>query len=80
MDGNTEARRPTKPNRAVGALDMHGPKLQYLVMKDTYSIKDLQEETAAAIHAAECGTLVTITRRDRPVAHVISTARLGRHP
>ncbi|HEY4990177.1 MAG TPA: hypothetical protein VII09_10240 [Opitutaceae bacterium] len=49
-------------------------------MKDTYSIKDLQEETAAAIHAAECGTLVTITRRDRPVAHVISTARLGRHP
>ena len=46
-------------------------------MKDTYSIKDLQRETAAAIHAAESGTLVTVTRHDRPVAHVISAARLG---
>ena len=46
-------------------------------MKDTYSIKDLQRETASAIDAAESGALVTVTRHDRPVAHVISAARLG---
>ena len=46
-------------------------------MKDTYSIKDLQRETASAIDAAEGGMLVTVTRHDRPVAHVISAARLG---
>jgi antitoxin YefM len=46
-------------------------------MKDTYSIKDLQRQTASAIDAAESGTLVTVTRHDRPVAHVISAARLG---
>ena len=46
-------------------------------MKDTYSVKDLQRETAAAIRTAESGTLVTVTRHDRPVVHVISAARLG---
>lgn len=46
-------------------------------MKDTYSVKELQRATAAAIHAAEEGALVTVTRHDRPVAHVISADRLG---
>ncbi len=46
-------------------------------MKDTYSIKDLQRETASAINAAESGALVTLTRHDRPVAHIISATRLG---
>ena len=46
-------------------------------MKNTYSVKDLQRETAAAIRTAESGTLVTVTRHDRPVVHVISAARLG---
>ena len=46
-------------------------------MKDTYSVKELQRETAAAVRAAESGHLVTITRRDAPVVHVISAARLG---
>lgn len=46
-------------------------------MKDTYSVKELQRETAAAIRAAEQGALVTVTRHDRPVAHVISADRLG---
>lgn len=46
-------------------------------MKDTYSVKDLQRDTAAAIRTAESGTLVTVTRHDRPVVHVISAARLG---
>ena len=46
-------------------------------MKDTYSIKELQRETAAAVRAAEEGALVTVTRHDRPVVHVLSAARLS---
>jgi antitoxin (DNA-binding transcriptional repressor) of toxin-antitoxin stability system len=46
-------------------------------VKDTYSIKDLQRDTATAVRTAEGGTLVTVTRFDRPVVHVISAARLG---
>ena len=46
-------------------------------MKDTYSIKELQRETAAAVRAAEDGTLITITRHDRPVVHVLSAERLN---
>jgi antitoxin (DNA-binding transcriptional repressor) of toxin-antitoxin stability system len=46
-------------------------------VRDTYSIKDLQRDTAAAVRTAEGGTLITVTRFDRPVAHVISAARLG---
>lgn len=55
-----------------------GPEISYLFrMKDTYSVKELQRETAAAVRAAESGALVTITRHERPVVHVISAARLG---
>ena len=57
--------------------DMRSIKIHLFTMKDTYSIKDLQRETAAAIRAAESGALVTVTRHDRPVVHVISAARLG---
>lgn len=46
-------------------------------MKETYSVKELQRETAAAVRAAESGRLVTVTRRNTPVVHVISAARLG---
>ncbi|MBL9217095.1 MAG: type II toxin-antitoxin system prevent-host-death family antitoxin [Opitutaceae bacterium] len=46
-------------------------------MKDTYSVRELQRDTAAAVRAAESGTLVTITRHERPVVHVISAERLG---
>lgn len=46
-------------------------------VKSTYTIKELQRETSAAVRAAEKGSLVTITRHDRPVVHVISDARLG---
>ena len=46
-------------------------------VKSTYTIKELQRETAAAVRAAEKGSLVTITRHDRPVVHVISDERLG---
>lgn len=46
-------------------------------MKDTYSVRELQRDTAAAVRAAESGALVTITRHERPVVHVISAGRLG---
>ena len=46
-------------------------------VKSTYTIKELQRETAAAVRVAEKGALVTITRHDRPVVHVISDERLG---
>ncbi len=46
-------------------------------MKSTYTIKELQRGTAAAVHEAENGALVTITRHSHPVAHVISDERLG---
>ncbi len=46
-------------------------------MKSTYTIKELQRETAAAVRAAEQGGLVTVTRHERPVVHVISDERLG---
>jgi len=60
-----------------GTLDRGALNIHLFLVKDTYSVKDLQRETAAAIRAAEAGTLVTITRHDRPVVHVISAARLG---
>ena len=46
-------------------------------MKDTYSIRELQRDTAGAVREAEAGVLVTVTRNDHPVAHVISSERLG---
>lgn len=46
-------------------------------MKSTYSIRELQRETTAAVRAAESGALVTITRNEKPVVHVISDERLG---
>ena len=48
-------------------------------MKNTDSVKELQRETAAAVRTAESGVLVTITRHERPVAHVISDERLSAH-
>jgi len=46
-------------------------------MKDTYSVRDLQRDTAGALDTAAAGALVTITRNDRPVAHLISRERMG---
>ena len=46
-------------------------------MKDTYSIRELQRDTAGVVREAEGGSLVTVTRNDVPVAHVISSERLG---
>lgn len=46
-------------------------------MKDTYSVRELQRDTARAIDTAAGGALVTITRHDRAVVHLISRERLG---
>ena len=43
-----------------------GRKRRHLSMvKNTYSVKELQRETAAALRAAESGMLVTIARHER---------------
>ena len=46
-------------------------------MKTTYTLRKLQRETASAVHGAESGVLVTVTRHEKPVAHLISDERLG---
>jgi antitoxin (DNA-binding transcriptional repressor) of toxin-antitoxin stability system len=68
-----EARRA----RGSRVLDPSMPRGHPLVVKSTYSVKELQRSTAAVLHAAESGALITVTRNDRAVAHVISTERLG---
>ena len=60
-----------------GALTLAPAKVHLPLVKDTYSIKELQRETAAAVRSAESGALVTITRHDRPVVHVLSAERLS---
>ena len=47
------------------------------LVENTYTIKTLQRNTAAAIEGAETGRLVTITRHDKPVAVIMSHERLG---
>jgi prevent-host-death family protein len=58
-------------------IDIGWPAIQLSNMKDTYSVKELQHDTARAVRAAESGALVTVTRRAAPVVHIISAERLG---
>jgi prevent-host-death family protein len=46
-------------------------------MQETYTIKTLRRGAAAAVKSAASGKLVTITRREKPVAVMMSHARLG---
>jgi antitoxin (DNA-binding transcriptional repressor) of toxin-antitoxin stability system len=46
-------------------------------VKNTYTIRELQRDTAAAVRGAESGALVSVTRHQRPVVHLISDERLG---
>ncbi|RRJ97346.1 type II toxin-antitoxin system prevent-host-death family antitoxin [Opitutaceae bacterium TAV4] len=46
-------------------------------MGNTYTIKSLQRETAAAVDFAAEGNLVTITRHEEPVAVLVSHERLS---
>ena len=47
------------------------------VVKTTYTLRELQRETASAVHEAESGVRVTVTRHEKPVAHLILDERLG---
>ena len=46
-------------------------------MKSAYTIKEAQKNLSAVVRQAERGTLATITRHHRPVAHIISAERLS---
>lgn len=46
-------------------------------MKKTYTVRELQRDTAGVVRSAESGALVTVTRHERPVVHLISDERLG---
>ncbi|MDO8543052.1 MAG: type II toxin-antitoxin system prevent-host-death family antitoxin [Opitutaceae bacterium] len=46
-------------------------------MKKAYTIKEAQRRLSAVVRTAERGDLATLTRHDRPVAHVIGAERLA---
>ena len=46
-------------------------------VKTTYTVRELQRDTAGVVRSAESGALVTVTRHERPVVHLISDERLG---
>ena len=48
-----------------------------LPMKSAYTIKEAQKILSAVVRHAERGSLATITRRKKPVAHIISAERLS---
>ena len=48
-----------------------------LPMKSAYTIKEAQKNQSAVVRHAERGSLATITRRKKPVAHIISAERLS---
>jgi antitoxin YefM len=47
------------------------------LMKNTYTMKEAQREMASMVRVAERGSLATITRHQKPVAYVLSPARLS---
>jgi antitoxin (DNA-binding transcriptional repressor) of toxin-antitoxin stability system len=65
--------------RADPAASLDAARLRGLlfVVKTTYTLRELRRETASAVHGAESGVLVTVTRHETPVAHLISDERLG---
>ena len=46
-------------------------------MKSTYSISEGQDSFPAMVKEAESGTVVTVTRHDKPVACVIGHERMS---
>ena len=65
--------------RADPAASLDAARLRGLlfVVKMTYTLSELQRETASAVHEAESGVPVTVTRHEKPVAHLILDERLG---
>lgn len=52
-------------------------KCQLMFVKNTYTIRELQRAAPSAVRGAETGALVTVTRHEKPVVHMISDERLG---
>ena len=46
-------------------------------MKSAYTIKEAQKNLSAVVRHAERGSLATLTRHHKPVAHIISAERLA---
>ncbi|OIQ90387.1 hypothetisches protein [mine drainage metagenome] len=48
----------------------------FFMVKNTYTIKELQRKTAAAVREAEAGGWVSITRHDKDVAVLLGRERV----
>ena len=46
-------------------------------VKNTYTVKEAQQNLAGMVRVAERGSLATITRHSKPVAYVLSPGRLS---
>jgi antitoxin YefM len=46
-------------------------------MPDTYQVKEAQRQLPKLLRKAEAGGIVTIWRRNKPVAHVIGADRMA---
>lgn len=46
-------------------------------MRNTYQVKEAQSQLPRLLRRAEAGTLTTIFRRNKAVAHIISAERLA---
>lgn len=46
-------------------------------VKNTYTVKEAQQNLAGMVRVAERGSLATITRHQKPVAYVLSPGRLS---
>jgi antitoxin YefM len=46
-------------------------------VKNTYTIKEAQQDITGMVRATERGNLATITRHQKPVAYVLSPQRLS---
>jgi antitoxin (DNA-binding transcriptional repressor) of toxin-antitoxin stability system len=52
-------------------------RCQLFSVKTTCALRELQPAAASAVREAEFGALVTVTRHEKPVAHLISDQRRG---
>jgi antitoxin YefM len=46
-------------------------------VKNTYTVKEAQQDITGMVRVAERGNLATITRHQKPVAYVLSPQRLS---
>ena len=58
-----------------GRLDSTSAAVKLFGVKNTYSVKEAQRHLPGLLRATEQGVLATITRHEKPVAHVLSAER-----